>query len=451
MPLLTDRLLSRAQAGSLALMIFFGVISRPRQMLLEISPQPNIPIEFRIIALSIPDFFVLALLLLSGLRLLLSAAYRARLLDTAQAVVTRLGGLWWAGLALWTVAGLVWALDATMLRFGLAHLIAMLVMALVLADQVRADGARLPLLALAASGVIQAGIALLQVLNNGPLGLWALGEIDRFDYDPLDFYRAPGLAMHYNYLGGYLMLGLFACLGLGWQRRGRGRWAALTAAGIISLGILSTLSRGTMVATATGLLPLGLLLITRMGARARWMAAGAAGVLLALAAAYVLFALGDAGNIAVRFLTPREFFFDYSWAVIQQSPVLGVGMGNLMLAAGRMWGLGVENLLPVHNVYLYVWAEHGLPGLALYLLGCAALLRRLRPAYGLPLFIWTCGVLAVCVANVSDNYLWAVQPFRVVFFWVIGVWWGLAYPLAAPESVLTPHPPAPSPTRGEGA
>lgn len=440
-----ERLLSGLQVAALALMIFLSVISRPRQMLLEISSQWNIPIEYRMVSISIPDVFVLALLLLTVIRLLISAHYRGSLLDTVHVIITRVGGFWWVALALWMMVGLAWAGNGTMLRFHLIHVVALLGMALVTAELAREYGDRPFLAALIVSGVVQSIIAVLQVLHNGPLGWYGLGEIDRFPYDPLDFYRAPGLAMHYNYLAGYLMVALFACILWGWQRwqRRKNTLPMLLAGVWIGIGILSTLSRGALLSTAVGLLPLVVMIFLRLGHRARRLIAGGLLLLALLALAYVLFALGGIENIQARFLAGREFFFDYSWAVIQSAPVFGVGAGNLMLEAGQIWGLEVENLLPVHNVYLYIWAELGLPGLALYGIGCALMLWRLRYIDHTNLFVWTGCFLAICTVNLFDNYFWSVAPFRVVFFWVIGMWWHYALPLFAPESVPEPVP-APS-------
>ncbi|MBZ0295747.1 MAG: O-antigen ligase family protein [Anaerolineae bacterium] len=438
-----ERTLSWLQLIALALMIFLSVISRPRQMLLEVSPQWNIPIEFRIVSISIPDIFVLALLLLTVIRLVVSASYRDDLFDVVHKIITRAGGLWWGLLVLWVMVGLAWANEGTMLRFHLIHVIALLVMALITAGLARERGDTPLLVALIASGVVQSIIGLLQVLNNGPLGWYNLGEIDRFDYDPLDFYRAPGLAMHYNYLAGYLMIALFACMLLGYRRWSNGkRILPLVLAGaMISIGILSTLSRGALLSTAIGMLPLVVMVFLRLNRRARLLIVGGLVALVVLAVAYVLFVLGGIENIQTRFLTGREFFFDYSWSVIQTSPVLGVGAGNLMLEAGKIYGLEFENLLPVHNVYLYIWAELGLPGLALFLIGSITILWRLRHPNRTALFIWTSCFLAICAVNLFDNYFWAVAPFRVVFFWVIGMWWYYVLPLLAPEPVAEPETP----------
>jgi O-antigen ligase len=277
-----------------------------------------------------------------------------------------------------------------------------------------------------------------QAINGGPLGLWGLGEIDRFPYETTTFYRAPGLSMHPNYLGGYLMITLFACAVLAYRNIQNRKWLILLAfcAGFIGLGLVATLSRSAMLSTVVGFAPIIIVLVMSIGRRARLIMGGVLVVVLAAAAIWGWLVL--AGNVQARFLAGREFFFTYSFEVIKNSPVLGVGASNLMLEAGRIFGTTVEHLLPVHNVYLFIWAELGLPGLALFLIGCFSILRRLRTRYGMDAFIWTCCFLAICLVMVFDNYWWAVQPFRVLFLWVIGLGWAYACRVFEREAQAVP-------------
>jgi O-antigen ligase len=111
-----------------------------------------------------------------------------------------------------------------------------------------------------------------------------------------------------------------------------------------------------------------------------------------------------------------------------------------MLEVGRIWGMDIEHLLPVHNVYLYIWAELGLPGLALFLLGCFSILKRLRSRLSANMLLWLCCFLAICGVMIFDNYWWAVHPFRVVFLCVVGLWWGYTSREAAPITASVAAP-----------
>jgi O-antigen ligase len=403
-----------------------SVVSAPRQMLFQATTAPNVPVEFLIVALSLPDYCVIGLLALLALRLLIDGAYRERLSDTLSLISARFGGAWWVALALWMAAGTLWAGMPVLARFSAVHFVGALAAAFIMADLVRAGHGRSMIWALLVGALAQTLLAVLQVLNNNPLGLYALGEIPRFWYAPANFYRAPGLSSHPNYLGGYLMLALFACALLAIQRRREGRSLMLPA--LIGLacgvGLVATLSRSALLSTAIGFAPLVILLILALRGRVR-LAAGMALIIVAVAAGvWGWIVLG--GDVQTRILAPREFFFADSWEVIQRSPVLGAGAGNLMMEILRLRGESVSELLPVHNVYLFVWAELGIPGLALFIAGCGAIVFQMRRRMGIEALIWGCAFLAVCSVMIFDNYFWAVHPFRVLLFWVIGLWWGYA-------------------------
>jgi O-antigen ligase len=105
----------------------------------------------------------------------------------------------------------------------------------------------------------------------------------------------------------------------------------------------------------------------------------------------------------------------------------------LMLEIGRNQGESSTPLLPVHNVFLYIWAELGVPGLVLFVVACLAILIQVLPRNGLSVFTWGSCFLAMCMVMLFDNYFWAVQPFRDLTFWVIGLWWGYACHLVVPH------------------
>lgn len=427
------------QTGLLCLIAFIGVISSPRLLLLEvITEQRNIPLDFVAINLSLADYGLIALIVLTVGRLLLGARYRQRFTDSLTGIFTRRGGLFWVALLAWMGIGMVWAREPLMLRFTTLHAVAALFMALIAAELVAHQQIWPLLAALIGGAVLQAGLAVLQVIQQGPLGLSALGEISRLYYETAAFYRPPGLSMHPNYLGGYLMVALFGCVLLGWLLwRGRATRGIIILiaplALLIGIGVVATVSRSAILSTVVGFAPLVLVWFARLRGRVRWIVVGGLAILVAAGALWAIVVVG--GDVDTRFFSAREFFFEYSWRVIQQAPILGVGAGNLMAEVGRIYGDSTRELLPVHNVYLYLWAEVGIPGFVLFMLAYLSLLRSLLwsmrrdPAS----WIWGGALLGIASIMFFDNYWWAVHPFRVLLFWVIGLAWGLSLRQPAPD------------------
>ncbi|HEY1417588.1 MAG TPA: O-antigen ligase family protein, partial [Myxococcaceae bacterium] len=125
------------------------------------------------------------------------------------------------------------------------------------------------------------------------------------------------------------------------------------------------------------------------------------------------------------------------WDLVHQHPWLGVGFGNYRTAALAQQEItGITDMLSrdAHSIALTVWAETGLPGLALWLLLHAALirglLRRAREGNTMALgaaLSWI-GYQALGIAH----YL----PFHPsVALGFAGVWGvGLVYPGSAPPA-----------------
>jgi hypothetical protein len=369
------------------------------------------------------------------LRLLVDETFRAHLLATLNIVFSRFGGIWWVGLVIWMGLGIFWAKEPTFVRFDTIQVIAALVGALFVADLVRTGKGRSLIMALLVGAAIQAVVAILQVLNQGPIGLDWLGEVGRFWYDTAPFYRAPGLSMHPNYLGGYLLIALFGALLIARQNVEQSRPIVLPAiAGLLSgIGLVATMSRSGLLAAVVGLIPALSVAVLSLKKRTRVTVIAVLGVLVLVVGIWG--AIVILPNIQTRLLSSREFFFHDTFEVIGKTPLLGVGAGNLMLEIGRNQGESSTPLLPVHNVFLYIWAELGVPGLALFVVACLAILIQVRPRNGLSVFTLGSCFLAMCMVMLFDNYFWAVQPFRDLTFWVIGLWWGYACHLVVPHKV----------------
>ncbi|MFQ3536206.1 MAG: O-antigen ligase family protein [Aggregatilineales bacterium] len=402
-----------------------GIISSPRLSLYQAFEGLNIPLDFQAVTLAYADLFAVLLVLASGLRALAENDYRLRLSETFSALLRRPYAAFFAIFLVVMGLGILWARQPGLLIATTVHFAICALLSVIGADLVRAHGIGI-LWPIALGGAGQAIIGILQVLRNDALGLSALGEVSRLYYEPDVFFRASGLSMHPNYLGGYLMLAIFATLCLAWQAHGRLTRTLSIALGILcTFGMIGTLSRSALLATVCGLLPLIWLAWRSMSKRARRTALSLAGVGSVAALAFTLVAVR--GDVATRFLSGREFFFADSWAVIQEAPLLGVGAGNLMHQVWLNVGTTLEPKLPVHNVYLYIWAETGLLGLAIFGMALALNLWRLQARYGAAHLILGCAVLALAVVSLFDNYTWAVHPHRVLTFWWLGIWWGAAW------------------------
>jgi len=416
-----------AQLAMLFMIGFAGVISSPRQVLVLFSGRGDMPIEFQSLSISIPDFFLIAALLLTAVRLVIDSAFRAHLGETLRSLFIRYGGVFWVLLVIWMGVGLLWAKDPVFVRFATGQAIFALIGAFLVADFVRRGHDRELVFALLLSAVIEGVIAVGQFLHRGPLGLGFLGEVDRFWYDNAPFYRATGLSMHPNYLGGYMMLCLFAAILVARRRLEFNRPYILPVlvGGAAGVGLIATMSRSALLATVVGLIPaltVAIMSVHRKIARTTLYGLIGVGVALVIWGGVVLLPNAD-----IRLFSPREFFFTDTFTVIQKSPVLGVGASNLMPEIAQLYPEESPTpRLPVHNVFMLIWAELGIPGLVLFSLGCLAIIVQMRPGNGISAFTWAACFLAICVVNLFDNYFWAIMPMRVIFFWAIGLWWGFA-------------------------
>jgi O-antigen ligase len=122
------------------------------------------------------------------------------------------------------------------------------------------------------------------------------------------------------------------------------------------------------------------------------------------------------------------FAFRDTVPILEAHPIIGVGNGTLILSIGRMWPESRVLLLPAHNVYVFVWAELGVIGVFLLLMGLLGALTRLHRRNGLAVVVMSALLLAICVAMVFDFYFWGDVRSRALLFWVLGMGWGYALP-----------------------
>lgn len=258
-------------------------------------------------------------------------------------------------------------------------------------------------------------LSLLQVLDypDGP------GVLRFLNDDPSRLQRATGTAIDPNSFGG--MLALMTALALpqavSHQPLLPRRWA-VAAAAVLTLALLATVSRGSLLGLAAGLGIIGLL----RDRRALLVAALLAGGFLALAqalpwtAAYTEHFLAGLQN-QDRATQMRWGEYADAWRLIQRYPWLGVGFG-----APR----DVDLYRGVSSLYLIIAESSGLVGLGAFLtlmaaiaLRLAAAWRRLPPSGERALVL---GCLAAQVAaltsGVFDHYYFT-YPHAFALLWLV--------------------------------
>jgi putative inorganic carbon (HCO3(-)) transporter len=167
----------------------------------------------------------------------------------------------------------------------------------------------------------------------------------------------------------------------GMVRRPGLKWLAWAGGLFCLIGVLTTLSRG-------GLIALAIVLVSAVVFGGRWR--GKAAVLLALtvfgtATYFVAFApLAARQRVTMASTSGRSDIWRVGWRMVEAQPLLGVGSGDFQEAAIHyVQGIGtltsafliVDVPHVAHNVYLELLADLGIPGLLAFLgvAGCSIL------------------------------------------------------------------------------
>lgn len=304
---------------------------------------------------------------------------------------------------------------------------------------------------LAAGLLLQAAVALPQFLLGRSLGLKRLGEVtvqaawpgasvvmvgeDRW-------LRAYGLTQHPNMLAGCLMVLLLVVCGYYLPQREWRRLLLLLALALGTVALLLTFSRAAWLGTLIGGVVLAGLLLWAVR-RAQWALDHASVVLLAVTLVVIgtVFVLLNwrllqprlgltTQGTEIRSLDARKMQVPAAWALIQERPVLGVGLGNYPIALYRLARDKIAAYpvyQPVYSVPLLVTAELGAAGGLFWLwllaspwLALYADRRRLRM---MPWWAGLSGALAaLAVVSFLDFYIWTSHQGRLALWLVLGLW-----------------------------
>jgi len=175
--------------------------------------------------------------------------------------------------------------------------------------------------------------------------------------------RATGLYRHPNNLALYLDRVAIFCLALAIAVRSRHR-LLVPAAGITSVGLAATLSRGAAIAFVVGAIWIVVVLGVRHGWR--WIGAGviAGSLVIGIVGAERITDRGSSGNHS-----SRELIWSSSFEMLRDYPVNGIGLDQFLNQYGRRYvepaGWPERYTSHPHNVFLDFWLSLGLAGLAL--------------------------------------------------------------------------------------
>lgn len=320
---------------------------------------------------------------------------------------------------------------------------------------------RAALSAFAASAAFQSFVGLLQFARGRSVGLWFLGESAVFDgtkgvarvlLEGERYLRAYGTVPHANILAAFLVAGLVgACvwfvLAVAERRRGPAIGASMGVL-LIAAGLVVTFSRSGWIVSLVALVGTALVGFTTPHTRrgTLWLAA-----LIVVTAGALWVSLGwaiapRAGFAASELSVSHRFLYnEIGFETITDHP-LGVGIGNQVIESvteERYQSRGLGNWWewqPVHNLYLLVASELGLPGFVIFALLLFWLFAaRKETDDPFPVRAATALFVAFLVFGLFDHFFWDLQAGRLLFWATAALLWGaLARPVPSPARVA-PH------------
>ena len=246
---------------------------------------------------------------------------------------------------------------------------------------------------------------------------------------PERWLRAYGSLDHPNMLGGLCGLGIliavYLFINLYQNNYSRAKEIGLSLMIILAtVGLFLSFSRAAIIAMALGL-------IIIIASRPRAWRRALLSILFIAATGLILFfnygqlyhnRLEPLQGVASQSIDDRATYFQESMTIIKKHPLFGVGAGNYGLALVQQFPDKPNSYYyqPVHNVFLFIWSEIGVLGLALWLILLFKLLLdglktiKISAESGLAV----AGLSLVIALMFFDHWLWSLH-FGLMFFWLI--------------------------------
>lgn len=281
------------------------------------------------------------------------------------------------------------------------------------------------------AATLQASIALLQFINQASIGLKTLGEgkvlCSSFPIKngTAHLLRAQGTLDHPNHLGIFLVTGCAALFSLFLKAGKKERITLIIPFTLLLVALITTFSRASLFT-----LLITLILMTALLKKKSHPLLKLVIPLFILTFALFLPQIKSRGgivnyNIVNRFADgERTTYMNDAFAMIKAHPTQGVGFHNYVSRIGEFSTDPHSDLRPliVHNIFLLIFAELGLPALLLFLsLWALLLIRAWKCRHDTTTAIWGAYLFALLFYASCDVFLLSDQQGQLTLFLTFGL------------------------------
>jgi len=300
-------------------------------------------------------------------------------------------------------------------------------------------------LLLGISSFLESIIGILQFKNQASIGLKFLGEsilgpdtqgVARVSTPFGNFLRVYGTMPHANILATFLVVGFLSFVYLFFKKQKAYYLIPLT---FIFYGLFLTFSRSGMVIFLLGTLAVVFLGIIKNFRKNVLIFLGT--LVLILFTLYLIFGY----LLFARFyISTKEPSFTYrvdynliGWNLIKKYPLLGVGLGNQILASLKNHFYQDQKLYsswqwqPVHNIYLLIASETGIIGLVLFCLFLVLVIQKSLVIIKnnffknnlnvLDLYFPLLILILILAVGIVDHFPWDLESGALLFFLFLGI------------------------------
>jgi O-antigen ligase len=242
------------------------------------------------------------------------------------------------------------------------------------------------------------------------------------------FIRAYGTFPHPNVLSAFLVISimfLFYLLINSTNLKQKFVWSGLLFINIV--GLTLTFSRAGYLSLAIGLVVFFGFLTFKNGleANAKQLMQTVLIIFICLVTSFAIFKplLLTRGTFSDQASIERVEYARAGIKLIKQKPIFGVGLGESVLHMEQAMGKPLEpwQKQPIHNYFILLTAELGIPGLLIFLWFITSQIYKLLTdrftTYNL--LLTTC-ILCILVLIQFDHYFYTIQQTQIIFWLILG-------------------------------